>query len=196
MRIIPLAAVPQQSLSVRVADRRHVITIKTARGCMVASVERDGVLLVQSARLVAGEPILRYPYLQDGNFLLQTVGDEMPWWEAFGTTQTLYYLTADEVAAIQDGGTTDATRIPAGAGYPEPVPTVLEATSVEVRGVARIGSTIEVELASVTYTPTVDIAGAWDFATPSLLAGSWPIRARYVTPVPSSWSEPFVYVVT
>lgn len=99
MRIIPLSAIPNQEFSVRLDDTRLVLRIKEARGVMVADVQRDDLVLVSATRVLAGELIIPYTYLQQGNFLILTVDDELPDWRQFGVTQTLVYLTEEEMAA-------------------------------------------------------------------------------------------------
>lgn len=99
MRIIPLSAIPNQEFSVRLDDTRLVLRLKEARGVMVADVQRDDLVLVSATRVLAGELIIPYAYLQQGNFLILTVDDELPDWRQFGVTQTLVYLTEEEMAA-------------------------------------------------------------------------------------------------
>lgn len=101
MRIIPIAAVANQELSVRLDDQRLVLRLKEARGVMVADLDRDDVRVISATRVLAGEPIIPYHYLESGNFLLMTINDELPDWRNFETTQTLVYLTAAEVAALK-----------------------------------------------------------------------------------------------
>src|SRR5690606_13964558 len=74
------------------------LTIKTARRCMVADVVRDGRVLVQGQRIVADAPIIPYRYLStQGNFAILTPDGELPWWESFGYTHMLVYMTPEEL---------------------------------------------------------------------------------------------------
>lgn len=100
MRTIPIAAVPSQSLSIRVDNVRIVLRIKEANGVMIADVERDNTAVISGTRVLAGEPIIPYRYLEEGNFLVLTIDDELPDWREFGISQSLIYITADEVAAL------------------------------------------------------------------------------------------------
>lgn len=109
MRIIPLSTVPNQEFSVRLDDRRWVLRIKEANNVMVADISRDSVTLLSATRVLAGELIIPYRYLQTGNFLLMTLADDLPDWRQFNSTQVLVYLTAEEVAAAVPVGAT--TRI-------------------------------------------------------------------------------------
>jgi hypothetical protein len=98
---ITLQALPNQSFSIQLGESRYDITLKEANGVMSASVVRDGTPVVENVRLVAGSPLLPYRYLEDGNFVLFTQDDDLPYYTAFGVTQFLTYLTADEVAALR-----------------------------------------------------------------------------------------------
>lgn len=101
MRTIPLAAIANQELSVRLDDQRLVLRLKEAQGVMVADLDRDGVRVISGVRVLAGEPIIPYRYLESGNFMLLTLNDELPDWRSFTTTQNLIYLTTAEVNALQ-----------------------------------------------------------------------------------------------
>lgn len=101
MRTIPLSATPNQVFSVRLDDQRLVVRIKEADGVMVADVDRNEVRLLSAVRVLAGEPIIPYRYLENGNFIVLTLDEELPDWRKFGATQTLVYLTAAEVDALR-----------------------------------------------------------------------------------------------
>lgn len=98
---ITLQPLPNQSFSIQLGASRYDITLKEANGAMTASIARDGAPVVENVRLVAGSPVLPYRYLEDGNFVLVTQDDDLPYYTAFGVTQFLTYLTADEVAALR-----------------------------------------------------------------------------------------------
>jgi hypothetical protein len=101
MMVIPLQAAPNQTFAIQLDGSRFVLTIKDAGGVMCADVTRDDVLLVSGLRLVAGTPLLPYPFMERGNFAFVTEDDELPYYTAFGTTQALVYLTADELAELR-----------------------------------------------------------------------------------------------
>jgi hypothetical protein len=100
MDVIGLERVPNQELSVRLADRRFVLRIKEAAGVMVADVTVDGEVVLLASRIVAGTPLIPYRYLEAGNLLLLTDDGQLPDWSQFGLTQTLVYLSAAEIAAL------------------------------------------------------------------------------------------------
>ncbi|AVG38543.1 phage baseplate plug family protein [Achromobacter insolitus] len=98
MRDIDLLMVPNQSLSATINGVLWELSIKVARGTMLADVRRDGLDLVLGQRIVAEFPILPYRYLShQGNFAILTRDGEMPWWEEFGRSQSLIYLEPAEV---------------------------------------------------------------------------------------------------
>jgi hypothetical protein len=63
MLSIPLQAVPNQRLQVRLDVALFELEIKTARRSMCISVKRDGRTLVQGARCLAGAPLIPHRYL-------------------------------------------------------------------------------------------------------------------------------------
>ncbi len=63
MRLLDLLAVPNQTFSATINSVLWELTIKVARGTMLADVRRDGVDLVLGQRIVAEFPILPYRYL-------------------------------------------------------------------------------------------------------------------------------------
>lgn len=102
MQQIPLATVPNQSLAVTLEDVRFVVTLKEARGVMVASITADGAEVLSGSRVLAGEMLIPYRYRETaGNFLLLTSGGDLPAWAEFGGSQTLVYLTSAELGVIR-----------------------------------------------------------------------------------------------
>lgn len=98
--IIPLGAVPNQSLSIRLEGSRYVLRLKEAGGMMAIDIDRDGDRVVSGMRCAAGTPLLPYEYLerQAGNFMfVSSEPGAIPYWRDFGTRTRLFYLTAAEV---------------------------------------------------------------------------------------------------
>lgn len=99
MRNIPLAAVPNQSLTVTFGENRWSLRIKVANRSMMADVSLNDVPILTGQRIVPGTPIIPYAYLQaNGNFLFLIDDEELPDWAAFDSTQSLVYATAEEMA--------------------------------------------------------------------------------------------------
>jgi hypothetical protein len=101
MRNIPLAIVPNQSVSVTVDNTRYVIRVFSVVGVMAVDIERNAVSILKGSRALAGEPLIPYAYLEEGNFIFVTVNDQLPDWREFGVSQQLVYLTAAEVEALK-----------------------------------------------------------------------------------------------
>jgi hypothetical protein len=98
MITIAISAVPNQSLSILLGDAQWDITLKESNGAMCATIAKDSVTVVSGLPVVAGTMLLPYKYQEQGNFTVQTENDQLVWWESFGDTQGLYYLTAEELS--------------------------------------------------------------------------------------------------
>ncbi len=93
MRDIPIFPVPNQELSVVLADARWTLRLRVALNTMIVDIHRDGEVVVLGQRIVPGEWMIPYQYLVQGvNFGLTTLEGELPWWEHFGDTQRLVAL--------------------------------------------------------------------------------------------------------
>lgn len=100
--IVPLDTIPNQNLTIRLDNRLYNITVKEIGGMMAITVVRDGVTLLEGARVVSGTPVLPYPHLSRdaGNFMFTTtVSDVIPYYTDFGSTCQLIYSTAAEIEA-------------------------------------------------------------------------------------------------
>jgi len=106
MQEIQLATIPNQTFNVRLDNHRYEITLQTCEAIMAASIVRDGVPIVSGARCVSGYPLINYRAIEDlkGNFVFDTLNEELPFWEKFGQTQFLYYVTQDELIEARSGG--------------------------------------------------------------------------------------------
>lgn len=98
---IALAAVPNQSLSVQLNEQQYDLHFRDLGDCMAVSVERGGEFIIRGARLLPGVPVLPYRYQEEGNFLMLTEGDALPYFDQFGVTQFLVYMTQDEIDALR-----------------------------------------------------------------------------------------------
>ena len=94
---IPLLSIPNQSFSINVENVIFDVSIKTT-GVTVADITMDGVLKISSAKCMPNLPIIPYRYLEHGNFFFITENDEYPDYTKFGSSQTLVYMTPDEMA--------------------------------------------------------------------------------------------------
>lgn len=98
-----ITPVPNQQFTARLDGARYTITLKTAQGVTLASILRDGVPVVESVRVLAGELIIPYQYKENGNFGIITENNALPNWEQFGISQFFYYFTPAELAEFRNG---------------------------------------------------------------------------------------------
>jgi len=103
MQEIALSNIPNQSLSVRLEDAQYDITLKACDGVMGVTIVRDNEVLISNVRAVCGVGLLPYRYLEEGNFFIDTLDDELPDYTKFGISQSLIYVTQAELAAIRAG---------------------------------------------------------------------------------------------
>lgn len=101
MRTIPLVATPNQRFTVTIDNVRYDVAIKVARGVMACDVAIDGVQILTGSRVLAGEMLIPFRYMENGNFILLTENGDLPAYEQFGNTQTLVFFTAAEMGAIR-----------------------------------------------------------------------------------------------
>jgi hypothetical protein len=102
MRQISLIATANQEITCTLDEVRYVIRVVALSGVMGVSISADGVQLVTSSQMLAGEMLIPYEYREaGGNFLLQTLNGDLPDWQQFGTTQQLFYFSAAELEAIR-----------------------------------------------------------------------------------------------
>lgn len=98
MQTITLQQVPNQRLSANLDGNRWDIVVKEADGIMFVDLAINDIPILTGQRVVAGTPAIPYEYLQGfGNFLFLTENDELPYWDQFGVSQQLAFVSAGEV---------------------------------------------------------------------------------------------------
>ena len=100
-QLINLEATPNQSLSANLDDSRYEITLKETAGVMSVDIVRDTVTITQGARVAAGTPLIPYRYQEQGNFIFETEGGCIPFYDQFGITQFLIYASPSELVAFR-----------------------------------------------------------------------------------------------
>lgn len=101
MKEIPLDNVEKQSLSVLIDSILFELSFKVCNNTMAATVVRDGVTLVENRRVVAGVGIIPEGDREEGNFIVLTDNDDLPFFSNFNSTNTLVYTTPEETAAYR-----------------------------------------------------------------------------------------------
>lgn len=102
--IVPLEAIPNQQLTIRLDDLRYTIRLNSvAESCCCATIDINGTTVLAGSRCVAGTLLIPYPYLEGegGNFLFDTPNDVIPAYEEFGITQQLLYFTNEELRELR-----------------------------------------------------------------------------------------------
>lgn len=99
---LDLAAIANQSVSIRLDDYLYSLDILDTSGVMSLNIKRNGVDILQGQRAVAGASVIPYEHLEGGNFIFVTENGEYPDWRKFGSSQFLLYATADEIAEIRE----------------------------------------------------------------------------------------------
>ncbi len=103
MIVIPLASIPNQSLSVRLDMQQYDLRIHDCgNGVMSIDLTINEVVLLTGTRLVGNYPVIVSEYMENGNFILQTANFEYPDWRRFGVDQFLIYATQAEIEAINN----------------------------------------------------------------------------------------------
>ena len=99
MKTVSLSAIPNQSFSVTTEDYTYAMTFRSMGDFMVYDISIDGEKIIQGFRFVPGQFMIPYEYMEKaGNFVLATDDDAEIDYEEFGSTQFLYYYTAEEVS--------------------------------------------------------------------------------------------------
>lgn len=102
MQEIPLIAASRQSFSVVLDNNRWGVRVYEVQpGLMCADFTLADIPVITGVRCVAGSPLLPYDYMQvtgGGNFAFATLGNNLPWWEQFGSPNCrLIYASAGEI---------------------------------------------------------------------------------------------------
>lgn len=100
-QIIPLDSIPNQNLSIQLADNRYDLSIKSTKTSTIMTITRNETLLINNVRCVGGSPIIPYDYLRGefGNFIFETQNEEIPYYTNFGITQFLVFASLSEIEA-------------------------------------------------------------------------------------------------
>jgi hypothetical protein len=105
---IPLASVPNQTISFNVDGAYWQVHIYQSLVHMCADIINNGVPVINGVRCFAGVPLMPYPYMYDpnfGNFIFDSDAD----WTNFGTDCNLYYATSSEFEVFQSALLSGAT---------------------------------------------------------------------------------------
>ena len=97
---IEIQAVPNQAFSVVIDKVLFDIALKTT-SVTIADISIDGSIKLIGVKCMPNRPIIPYEYLESGNFFFVCEGEEYPYYTNFGITQSLVYLTVEEMEAYR-----------------------------------------------------------------------------------------------
>lgn len=100
---LTLQPIPNQTLTTLLDGSVYDMTFKECNGAITCDITRDNVSILKGQRVVAGNPIIPYKYLEKGNFVLTTLNEELPDYTQFGASQMLVYITVADLAVIRAG---------------------------------------------------------------------------------------------
>lgn len=103
MQVLPLQALPNQSFSVLLDNNQWDIEIRDTNGTTSITLTKNGVIVVENARAVAGVRIIPCEYQEDGNFAIISVDQSVPNYAQFGVTQSLIYISEAELNSVRTG---------------------------------------------------------------------------------------------
>jgi hypothetical protein len=98
---IAIKSLSNQKVSVTINDIDFEITIKSTGG-VVADIMMDNVVVLQGVKCLPNMPIIPYQYFENGNFFFVTENEEYPDYTKFNVSQSLVYLTPDEMVTYRD----------------------------------------------------------------------------------------------
>ncbi len=101
MKTLNLQAIPNQTISFVDNQNLFDIAIKSVLSVTTCSISVNNTPILANTRIITGFPIILYPYLETGNFVLLTNSDELPDYTQFGITQFLIYGNQEELNAIR-----------------------------------------------------------------------------------------------
>lgn len=101
MKEIPLNLIEKQSLSVLIDSTLFELSFKLCNNVMAATIIRDGETIVENRRVVAGVGIIPEGDREEGNFIILTNNDELPYFDQFASTHVLVYANEEETIELR-----------------------------------------------------------------------------------------------
>jgi hypothetical protein len=100
--VIPIENIPNQSLSITLDNIRYDLRFRNVGVMMILDLTINDEPIITGIRVVGGLPIISEKYLKccGGNFIFLTELGDIVSWDKFGITQTLIYLTVDELELL------------------------------------------------------------------------------------------------
>jgi len=101
MNLVPLQALPNQTVSTVLEGNRYDITIQETNGVMAATVLRNDIPVISGLRITAGTLLFPYLYEESGNFIFLNLNDDLIYYPNFSLSQNLFYLTVADLVTMR-----------------------------------------------------------------------------------------------
>jgi hypothetical protein len=112
MQIVPLANIPNQTLSITLDNNFWQIAVyavcatydefgNASNVVMAMDLTLNNTPILTGQRVVANFRVIPYRYLESGNFIFDTGGNDMPDYTQFGITQNLLYYSQSELEVLR-----------------------------------------------------------------------------------------------
>lgn len=100
---IPIANIPNQTLTINLDNNQYDLSIQAIddNGLVAVDLTINGTVIVTGIRALPDFPIIPSRYLENGNFIIETMNDDYPDWRQFGITQNLIYASQTELTDIR-----------------------------------------------------------------------------------------------
>lgn len=113
MDVITLEAVDNQSFTFTGDSQRYLINLRTIDDTLYMDVTMNGASIISGAQCLPGQMVVPYAYLEGdgGNFIFNTTSGNNPQAANFGSSDTLLYVTAAEMAVARADNASAVTAI-------------------------------------------------------------------------------------
>lgn len=103
---IDVQQIPNQEFLRLIDGNRYLIKFRTFKDITLADITINEEPIKYGLRVSANSYLIPYPYLTNGgNFMFVCNDNDYPHYTKFGVTQQLVYLTAEEIAEIENADT-------------------------------------------------------------------------------------------
>lgn len=109
---VPLQQLPSQQFTITLDNNRFQLTPKLTNGQTSVSIDLNGSAILSNARAASCAPIIPEIYQESGNFIFLTANEQLPNYQQFGLTQTLYYFSAAELAVFRASPVAASPMVP------------------------------------------------------------------------------------
>lgn len=99
MYLIELDKIPNQTFTVMIDNTNYQVALRTIKGLTYISVWANGEVLFYNQLCMPNSFVNPFNYVStNGKFYFKSTTNDYPYFKDFGVTQTLYFLTKDEIS--------------------------------------------------------------------------------------------------